>query len=157
MLCRFALGDLAADVTASATAMTKVGITMKNKAMQSNCRHFLDAEVQAFYDLLHDDKLKQLLMAKFATRPGPIIIHLHVTKSRCDLCCQLIVLKYLELVERFHASERGLQIVVSASAPYGSEANCLGLNHISRLNPNIHFRFVHEGIASNEQQTFGLM
>lgn len=62
-------------------------------------------------------------------------------------------MKYPEVVERFDASERGLQIVVSASA---SEAKCLGLNHISRHSPSIHFRFIHEGIASNEQPTFGL-
>ncbi|DBA91134.1 hypothetical protein WJX77_003041 [Trebouxia sp. C0004] len=137
--------DKLAEQTSEAQKLSRRA-DFKKKVTQSTCQHFCDAEIQWLYSLLHNSKLRAELCAKFAQKSGPITLILHTTKAPCDLCAMMIVLKYPELVKRFDAAERGLEIIVSSSADYGEAIGCVGLAKLSEGNKHITFCYLDRGI-----------
>ena len=139
------LDKLVDEVTTHSNKVSKLRTDFKKK-IEGKCNHFLDAEIQWLYDLLHNDKLKDELCAKFAKSSGPITLLLHSTKAPCDLCALTIVRKHSELVKRFDAANRGLNISVSTSAVYGENIGCIGLARLSESNDCITFCYLDRGI-----------
>ena len=142
------LDNLVQGEVTPANKVSKLKADFKKKVLEGKCNHFLDAKIQWLYDLLHNDKLKDELCAKFAKSFGPITLLLHSTKAPCDLCALTIVQKYPELVKRFDAADRGLKISVSTSAVYGENIGCVGLARLSESNDCITFCYLDQGIDS---------
>jgi len=130
----------------SAAQLSSLRTATKKRGLESQCSHFMDAEIKWLFCLLHDPETIEDLQQKIANTKGPMNIHLHVTKAPCDLCAQMLVLKYPEIVKRYNAEERGLEIFVTAAAGYGVDHGCIGLEKLSAHNKHIHFSRAGDGI-----------
>ena len=100
---------------------------MKNVALGGNSGHALDAEMQCWYCLLHDDAVKDSLKRFCEGECGPIVIDIFVNRAPCDHCCRHIIHCHPLLETRFG---RKVDFVIAAAAPYNDQ-KCLGLRKIS--------------------------